>query len=659
MLHAAALRRAITCTLPFRQAGMLRGLMRRTAGAVVLLAISQPLCAADAPTRPLVRDTAYGETLYAFYQKQYFPAISRLLVARERGELRQQAGDGELLLGGLYVQYGLPDAATSIFNNLAPADAAQAARVWLALAELNYRRGRFPEALAIIEQRFARDTAPEDAVLLAVKSLMRLGRYTEAIAWLGNEVSQRPEARYLRFNIAVAQIAADDNETGAQTLEALLLLPAGDDELLALRDRVALALAATRLKQQRPAQAVAALRSTRLGGPYSSEALLVYGIASLRNVELAQAATALNTLTRRATHEQAVQEGWIALAQVYEARDDSRRTLATYRAALKHLQGELQYLSGQAAAIESGEWFAALERRAGAIALRDDRAGVNDSDVIGVPLHYRQFAGNRFVLTFTQYVEVSLLARMATDWQDRVPVLSYLVESREQRHRRLVSEAQTLLTNTPLTPLQLRQTALTQRANAGIAGDDPAVLANQKRQRLLNMITQMEERMTRWPERDWTRQRERVALLKGVLQWEIAREQPEQAWKFRRAVRENGRLLNEGMDLRKRVGAAMKVQQSSVEGWLPSLARDAEALKQLAERSQALRAKLRARMEDDARETIRSHRERIVDLAGEAYYGLAQAEHARVNEQREARRQSRKPAEQDQGTLEGGTKSSE
>lgn len=589
--------------------------------------------------RPQVRDTAYGETLYAFYQKQYFAAISRLLVARERRELPRQANDGELLLGGLYVQYGLPDAASDIFASLPPGDEAQASRVWLALAELNYRRERFPEALAIIESRFPRETSPEDAVMIAVKSLMRLGRYAEATDWLRGNVSKRPEARYLRFNLAVAQVAQGNWDAGGSALEELLALPAEDDEMRALRDRVALALAATRLQQGLPAPAVKALADARVNGPYSSEALLIYGIAALRNAEPAKATGALVTLTKRSPHTQAVQEGLVTLAQAYEARHDEKRALKSYRSALKHLQGELEYLKEQSAAIESGAWFAALESRAGDIALRDDRAGLADADVLGMPLHYRQFAGNRFVLTFTQYVEISVLARLAADWQDRVPVLAWLVESREQRHRRVVAEAGELLAATPLAPLAQRQVQLAQDVEVAIAADAPDVMASAARQQQRAMLRGVDTRMSRWPARDWSRQQQRLALLNGVLQWEIAREQPAQAWGLKRAVRDNARLVEQAGQRRAAVERAMARQQASVDGWLPSLARDGETLQRLAIQSTELRAKLRRQMEDDARDTIQANRERIVQLAADAYYGIAQIEHGRWREGRERRRE--------------------
>lgn len=615
--------------------------------------LAAALCAgtvgAAEPRRAAVVDPAFGETIYAFYQKQYFDAISRLLVARARGEFRHQGDEAELLLGGLYVQYGIPDAAGDVFASLLPAtaDDAQVQRIWLALAELNYRRDRFPEALAIIEQRFSRGSAPEQAVLLAVKALMRMGRYTEAVAWIGPEVSSLPESRYLRFNLAVALVGNGDEDGGAAMLEALIGAPAADEEMRALRDRVALALAATRLQQQRAADAMAALAHAQLDGVYSSEALLIYGIAATRNNEVPRAVAALTRLVDRSPHEQAVQEGWVALAQAYEVGGDDRRALKAYRGALKRLDGELEWLKMQQASIDKGDWFAALENRVGDIVLRDDRAGLVDNDVLGLPLHYRQFASNRFVIAFAQYVEVSRLARVAVDWQGRIPVLSYLAQSRHERHARLVREARQLLDDTPVDSMRARHRALQARVDAAVAADDAQAIASPERRRLADMVDSVVQRMARWPQRDWSAQQGKLQLLRGVLAWDIARDAPERAWSLRRAVRDGGRLVDEVETRRAAVLKASGREVVNVEGWQQALQEEQQRLAALADQSMGLRLALRSRLEEDASLTVQLHRQRLVQLAADSYFGIAQIGHGSWRAQRDAARGYSAPADDD------------
>ena len=55
--------------------------------------------ATDKPQQ--VQDLEYGEVLFHFYQGDYYAAISKLMVAQEKQQLRHHREEGELLLGGL------------------------------------------------------------------------------------------------------------------------------------------------------------------------------------------------------------------------------------------------------------------------------------------------------------------------------------------------------------------------------------------------------------------------------------------------------------------------------------------------------------------------------------------------------------------------------
>lgn len=62
-----------------------------------------------------INDLRYGEALYNFYQERYFTSITNLLVAKDRKPITTQNIDPELLLGGLYLYYGLHQNASGIF----------------------------------------------------------------------------------------------------------------------------------------------------------------------------------------------------------------------------------------------------------------------------------------------------------------------------------------------------------------------------------------------------------------------------------------------------------------------------------------------------------------------------------------------------------------
>jgi len=65
-----------------------------------------------------IKDPHYGEVLFYFYQQQYFTAITDLLTSQQFQRLSHHGDEAELLLGGMYLSYGLHQEAGRIFQRL-------------------------------------------------------------------------------------------------------------------------------------------------------------------------------------------------------------------------------------------------------------------------------------------------------------------------------------------------------------------------------------------------------------------------------------------------------------------------------------------------------------------------------------------------------------
>ena len=65
-----------------------------------------------------IHDLRYGETLFNYFQKKYFSAITDLMVAEVRDPIKVQGEDPKLLLGGLYLAYGMTNAASDLFTQI-------------------------------------------------------------------------------------------------------------------------------------------------------------------------------------------------------------------------------------------------------------------------------------------------------------------------------------------------------------------------------------------------------------------------------------------------------------------------------------------------------------------------------------------------------------
>ena len=86
--------------------------MRARLSLLILLLLSPLTSFAVVKDEPSeLRDLYYGEALYQLYQGKYFTSIVRLLTARQQGHMQAYEEEPDLLLGGLYLAYGMPDQA--------------------------------------------------------------------------------------------------------------------------------------------------------------------------------------------------------------------------------------------------------------------------------------------------------------------------------------------------------------------------------------------------------------------------------------------------------------------------------------------------------------------------------------------------------------------
>ena len=116
----------------------------------LLLAVA--LCGgaqADDKREPIViQDASFGEVLFYYYQEDYFPAIVRLLAARQQSRLPNHDSESELLLGGLYLSYGHHLRAAEIFERLLADNVNPDIRdrTWFFLAKIWQQRGYLAES---------------------------------------------------------------------------------------------------------------------------------------------------------------------------------------------------------------------------------------------------------------------------------------------------------------------------------------------------------------------------------------------------------------------------------------------------------------------------------------------------------------------------------
>ena len=166
-----------------------------------------------------------------------FAAITQLLADQKQGRVQGQSAQMQLVLGGLYLNYGSHYKAADIFKALGESNQSQGVRnlAWYNLSRVQYQRGQGREALKSLQRIVGAlsDEAQQERLLLTSMLLMEQQRYDEAVVnlkQLGKKslVQQLNEksvwATYGRFNLGVALFQQGQEQEGRKMLEELGML---------------------------------------------------------------------------------------------------------------------------------------------------------------------------------------------------------------------------------------------------------------------------------------------------------------------------------------------------------------------------------------------------------------------------------------------------
>ena len=264
-----------------------RGARRLIAGAALL-----PLAAAAAEyyAPGSANDPRVRVADYLAANGRYLGAASLLQQMRNEAPDKKLAPWLYLRLADDVLSYGMEERAETIYREqLARSVAAEgkeaevAARTHVRLAEFNYQRGYFPQAVE--ELRALRDKLPPqlfpDWQDLMARALAAQGQYGEAADVLEISGKPVPESAYARYNLGISLINDGRVAQGTTMLDRVGRMSVFDSETLALRDKANLTLGYHFLRSQQGGTSVPIFNRVRSAGPYSNRALLGLGWAYL------------------------------------------------------------------------------------------------------------------------------------------------------------------------------------------------------------------------------------------------------------------------------------------------------------------------------------------------------------------------------------------
>ena len=511
----------------------------------------------------VVEDPHFGEVLFYFYQEDYFPAIVRLLAAQKQEQLSDNFDESELLLGGLYLSYGHHLRAAEIFEQLLADNVNPDIRdrTWFFLAKIWQQRGYLAEsaaALGRIENRLPGSMEAERNMLHA-QLMIDSGRHDQAITLLQDWSDKTEWSSYARFNLAVAMVRNGQVNNGAAILDDLGRIDPFNEELSSLRDKANLALGYTYLQDGQPLAAKSPLQRVRLNGPFSNKALLGVGWADAEAEDYSRALVPWMELKDRNLLDPAVQESMLAIPYAMAKLDSISQAADHYLNAIEAFYEETNRIDDMIEQIRSGELFEVL--------LDKDSTGTTgwywnlDNLPEGPESRYlfHLLSTNEFQEGLKNFRDLDYLANNLDSWQSSVDVFRNMLDTRRLAYEQRLPKVEESLSAADIDDMVARKLQFDARLNSIETNRDALALANNREFELWGEITALERSPAanaNIPEADEVR--DKIKLLKGVLQWELEKEFKPRLATVRRNLRQTGEALVETQRSRREVDETMR-----------------------------------------------------------------------------------------------------
>jgi tetratricopeptide (TPR) repeat protein len=535
----------------------------------LLLALVAPTPAVEAATdgrSPIVvQDPHYGEVLFYFYQEDYFPAIVRVLAAKEREQLDDHADEAELLLGGMYLSYGHHLEAAEIFERLLAGNVAPDIRdrTWFFLAKIWYQRGyldKSQEALANIERELP-ENLQREALMLEAQILIASGNYDLAVAKLINWKGRTEWASYAKFNVGVALVRLGRVDEAARLLDDLGRLDPFNEELTSLRDKANLALGFAFLQDGQARAAKAPLQRVRLEGPFSNKALLGVGWADAEMNRYQRALVPWMELKGRDLLDSAVQESMLAIPYAMAKLDSMSQAADHYLNAIEAYYEESNRLDRTIQHIESGRFF-------------DEFIADDPLDSTGwywrleelpegpeARYLFHLLATHEFQEGLKNYRDLNYLYGNLNEWQQSIEVYLAMLDTRKEAYAQRLPRVEDALARADLDRMVGQKLEFDSTLNNIEESHDWLALASRSEFEMWGEITGLESTpalSANIPEAEEVR--DKIDLLKGVLQWQLERDFGDRLWRIRRGLRETGEALVETQRSRRQIDESMRLE---------------------------------------------------------------------------------------------------
>ncbi len=512
--------------------------------------ITPCFASSDTETEHAVKDLPYGVSLFHFFQGRYFSAISDILVAKHYKTLNSDDKNPELLLGGLYLSYGLHHKSADVFSNILNKEETTTPlsirdRAWFHLGKNHYKHGFLDDAeqaLTSVKDSLSNNHNSERLFILSniyVKT-SKLDKALELIDQFDDSVWKD----YAYFNIGTGLIRNNKINKGKELLSELANTAPKNRERQILKDKAILALAYTALKNSNPVEATKYFQSARLNDNEATKALLGIGWSLYKQNEFNQALIPWMELANRPPSDPSVQEALISIPYVFEQINNHHQALHQYNLAIDIYNKQLDEINKVIKIINNGEFIKQLN-----LDTLGKESATPFSILFNINAKSNQYllpliSSNDFHEALKTYQELNYLNFTLNHWQRGLPALNIILNEKTNTYNSRLKDT----VHSPKLKLsklmQKRRNKLARQIKEIESTESSLMLANSKELETLKLLSKTEIRLNKLKNlEDLSEEEEKLKLLNGLMHWKITTDYKSRIWEAKKNLKELDKTL--------------------------------------------------------------------------------------------------------------------
>ncbi|MBT8077214.1 MAG: tetratricopeptide repeat protein [Gammaproteobacteria bacterium] len=535
-----------------------------------------------------LKDLYFGEALYYAHQGYFFEALERLdtevrqhenIDEPELDSLFFHIDDAEFSLGDFELRYRMHHRAGRAITAVLEGAVDDVVRNDAAyrLAKIHFQKGQLSDAIDALDRIEGRvpDGIRDDIEFLRANVYLAEERPVDASAVLKRLQGSKDFGAFASYNLGIAHLQDGERDKALAQLDRAGQIVTDDATELAIRDKSNIVLGTILLEDGDFERAIPYLNRVRLDGPFSNQALLSAGWASMSIENYERAVVPWSILAEREVTDGAAQEAMLALPYAYGKLDIHGRAAVYYGKALDSFGAEVDKLDRSIESIRDGKFLEALVREE----IRKDKDWViRLRSLPEAPETYylmQLLATHDFQSGLQNYLDLSDLRRKLLTWHGNFDSFEDMIGIRRDHYEPLLPEIDTRFRKLD-SRLRLRieqHKMLVKRRDDLLTRPRPEFLATRDEQAVLARIESLEKQIQAADTRDRDRLMQRVERLKGVLSFTLDTEYHDRLTAFDQNLRELDAVMAVSQKQYEQYVRSRQAATHSYEGYDDSLRR--------------------------------------------------------------------------------------